>query len=118
MKQGDEVATAPASGRPQIAKPEGAEAMKRAQAVSSGLTSIILLSALISGGAWYARRSVAKSDREERRAETQAIATTQVVPRDFELVVTVSGKLEAVKSTPVTTEVQGRWSGSSPMGRG
>ena len=86
VKQGDEVAGGGLPGRAD-GRLEGAEVMKTAQAVSSGLTSVILLSAIISGGAWYPRRSVTKSEREERRAENEAIATTQVVPRDFELVV-------------------------------
>ncbi len=90
--------------------------MKGIRLVSSGLTSVILLSALITGGAWWARSSAQKKEREERNAEKQAVATVTVAQKDFELGVTVVGKLEAVKSTPVVSEVTGKVARVIPNG--
>ncbi len=75
---------------------------------SAGLTSIILLSALVSGGAWWARGAAREKAQQERQEEKQAIATVQVTQQDFEVSVTVVGKLEAVKSTPVMAGVSGQ----------
>lgn len=90
--------------------------MKTVRVISGSLTSLILLSLLVSGGAYWIRSTTAKKEREEARAEKQVIATVTVEHRDFELTLSAVGKLEAVKSTPVLSEISGQVVRTIPNG--
>jgi HlyD family secretion protein len=82
--------------------------MKPLKLVSGGLTPLILLSALVSGGAYMARVSAAKRLQAEQEKAQEVIATAPVVKGDFEVAVRTMGKLEAVKAVPVMSEVTGQ----------
>jgi len=73
-----------------------------------GLTPIIMLAALVAVGAYLGRVSAAKRMKVEREKEQQVIATVPVTQGDFEVVVTVVGKLEAVKSKQVSSGITGQ----------
>ncbi len=82
--------------------------MKPLKFISGGLTPLILLSALVSGGAYLARSSAAKRAAAEQQKTQQVIATVPVTKGDFEVVIRTMGKLEAVKSVPVMCDVTGQ----------
>ena len=82
--------------------------MKGVKLISGGLTPLILLSALVSGGAYFARSEAAKRAEAEQKEAEQAVATAPVSQADFEVAVKSIGRLEAVKSLPVMCEVSGQ----------
>jgi len=77
--------------------------------LTSGLTPIILLAALVAIGAWVARDSEAKKARAERENEQRAIATAPVTVGEFEILVKGGGKLEAVESKPIIAGSDGQF---------
>lgn len=82
--------------------------MKLLRLIWGGLTPVILLAALVALGAWLARDSMAKQATLERRAEEQIVATIPAQLSDFEVTVETVGKLEAVNSKPIMTDVSGQ----------
>jgi HlyD family secretion protein len=84
--------------------------------LTSGLTPIILLAALVAIGAWMVRDSEAKKARAERENEQKAIATAPATVGNFEIVVNGNGKLEAVNSKKVNIEVDGQILHLAPNG--
>lgn len=72
-----------------------------------GLTPIIVLAMLAAGGAYFGRVSAAKKTRIEREKEQQTIATVAVTQGDFEVSVTSVGKVGALKSKQVMSEISG-----------
>jgi HlyD family secretion protein len=73
-----------------------------------GLTPIILLAVLAAGGAYFGRVSATKKTKIERAKEQEAIATVPVTQGDFEVAVTAVGKLQALKSKQVLSEISGQ----------
>ena len=96
--------TRPAAKLPLPARPRAAAGKLSV----GGLTPIIMLAVLVSVGAYFGRASVAKRMKIEREKEQQVIATVPVTQDDFEVVVTAVGKLEALKSKQVTSEISGQ----------
>lgn len=82
--------------------------MKLWRYASGGLTPVILLAGAVALGAFLVRASVEGRAAAEEAAQRQAVATTTVSKGTFEVVVEARGKLEAVNSKPVLTEVTGQ----------
>ncbi len=82
--------------------------MKLWRYASGGLTPIILLAGAVALGAFLARASVARRTAAEEAAQRRGVATTTISKGTFEIVVAARGKLEAVNSKPVMTEVTGQ----------
>ncbi len=82
--------------------------MKLWRHASGGLTPIILLAGAVALGALLARGSIARRAAAEEATQRQAVATTTATKGKFEIVVECRGKLEAVNSKPVMTEVTGQ----------
>ena len=100
----------PAAGPP-IAVARGCDrgftSAMRGKLFVGGLAPIVLLALLVAGGAYFGRVSAAKKTRIEREKEQQAIATVAVTQGDFEVSVTSVGKLDALKSKQVLSEISG-----------
>ncbi len=82
--------------------------MKLWRYASGGLTPIILLAGAVALGAFLARGAVARRAAAEQAAQRQVVATATAGKGTFEIVVECRGKLEAVNSKPVMTEVTGQ----------
>jgi len=86
-----------------VSRPRGAGKL-----IGSGLTPIIMLALLVAIGARIANVSLAKKAKVERQQEQQVIATVPVTQGDFEVVVAAVGKLQALKSKQVSSEIHGQ----------
>ena len=82
--------------------------MRRTRGLSQGLMPLALIAGLVALGAWAMRVSTIRKAEAARRQEERAIATTRVGRGAFEVLVTAVGRLEAVQSLPVVTEVSGQ----------
>ncbi len=80
----------------------------RVSLLYGGLTPIIVLGALVAGGAWVARASLVRNERREAAAEKMNVATVRAAQAKFQVSVPVVGQLAAVNSRPAMSEVSGQ----------
>ncbi|MBN1458724.1 MAG: HlyD family efflux transporter periplasmic adaptor subunit [Armatimonadetes bacterium] len=90
--------------------------MKALRALAGGLIPLILVSLIVAVGAWILRTSVVRGREESSAAELAAIATARAEKGEFEVYVESVGKLAAVNSKSVLTEVSGQIIWVAPNG--
>lgn len=90
--------------------------MKVLRALSRGLAPVVLIGAVVAVGAWAIRVSIVKRAEKEVSAAREVVATAVVEKGEFSIYVESVGKLAAVQSKSVMTEVSGQVIRIAPNG--